>query len=101
MNKPMDMDQRIFAARSACVFHTIRRKENSCPVQTKMVITPDEIRNGCCMCQLLIKIPSFRAKAMLTGGEERVGRQIATTTMFANVHTTTIPERASMPWKKS
>jgi hypothetical protein len=34
---------------------------------------------------------------MLTGGEERVGRQIATTTIFASVHIVMTPERASMP----
>lgn len=37
---------------------------------------------------------------MLTGGEELVERQIATTTTFASVHTIIMPERASMPWKK-
>lgn len=47
------MDQRIFTARSACVLHTIQRKENSCPIPITMAITPDETRNRYYLCVLV------------------------------------------------
>jgi hypothetical protein len=47
----MEMDQRILTGRNACVLHTIQRKEDSCEIQIRIVITPDETRNRYCMGQ--------------------------------------------------
>ena len=100
-NRPIEMDHRIFTARRACVLHTIQRKENSWHIQIKMVIMPEEIRNRYCACiSGWYKGPTSRTWIMLTGGEERVERQIATTMTFASVYTITMAERASSPWKK-
>lgn len=92
----MEMDQRILTGRSACVLHTIHRKENSCAIQIQIVIMPEEIMKRCCTCQWRMQALASRTPKMLTGGEERVEMQIAITTIFASVHIVMMAERASI-----